>query len=45
MKYLHKTEKARKSILYLKSKDFTFLSGFFYTKAKTQHFIHVAHSL
>lgn len=37
MKHLHKIEKARKSILYLKSQDFTFLPGF-YMKAKAQHF-------
>lgn len=30
MKYLHKVEKARKSILCPKSKDFTSLSGFIY---------------
>ena len=44
MKHLHKREKAGKSILHLKSKDFTFPSSF-YIRDQTWHFIHEAHSL
>lgn len=44
MKRLRKREKGEKSILHLKSEDFTFPSSF-YIRAWTWHFVHESHSL